>query len=52
MQLDRVTAEPIQAVDSYNDDSLADFIKSLTREQAAILWLTRLESHPQLADLL
>jgi hypothetical protein len=52
VQLDEVTGPHLQAVEPYEDDSLADFIKSLTLEQAASLWVARLAAHPHLADLL
>jgi hypothetical protein len=42
-------AEKITAIS--NDDSLADVIKSLSRQQAEVLWARLVQCNPQLADL-
>jgi hypothetical protein len=43
----------LAAVDEFNsiqEDELAEFIKSLTAEEAEWLWLTMVQRNPRLAD--
>jgi hypothetical protein len=45
--------EPVridEPIDCQNDDYLAEFIKTLTQDDAHWLWLTVVQSKPHLAD--
>ena len=46
-----VALERTEYLEPLDDDSLADFIKSLRPEEAKELWTTLVQLHPRLTDL-
>jgi hypothetical protein len=45
-----IALEPVENIRRDLDDQLADFIRSLTREEAETLWRIAVQKNPRLAD--